>query len=170
MNFWNWSTLNSFRFQFKGILKPSYNSVDMAEVELLDQDDEPRRFNDVMLKVKLFCIEKKFWIVNITNFVPFQLRDEIMFQKNGSVMLHTKYHYDNMVGKFNFHFNHCYFENWLKQMSNFTEKSWKNVEKVRLRCHHKYAIHVGRQSTRIWSQWKLLRTRKWRSTSIRSQR
>ncbi|XP_060826223.1 voltage-dependent calcium channel subunit alpha-2/delta-3 isoform X1 [Bombus pascuorum] len=59
---------------FQGILKPAYNSVDMAEVELMDQDREPREFDEGII----------------------MLRDDVVDQKNGSVTLHTKYHYDDM--------------------------------------------------------------------------
>lgn len=40
-----------FTIQFQGILKPSYNSVDMIEVELLDDDSEPREFSEKLLMV-----------------------------------------------------------------------------------------------------------------------
>ncbi|KAG7203219.1 hypothetical protein KM043_010323 [Ampulex compressa] len=59
---------------FQGILKPAYNSVDMAEVELMDQDKGPREFDEGIL----------------------MLRSDVINQTNGSVMLHTKYHYDDM--------------------------------------------------------------------------
>ncbi|XP_031833881.1 voltage-dependent calcium channel subunit straightjacket isoform X2 [Nomia melanderi] len=59
---------------FQGILKPAYNSVDMAEVELMDQDREPREFDEGIL----------------------MLRNDVVNQKNGSVTLLTKYHYDDM--------------------------------------------------------------------------
>ncbi|XP_006567861.1 voltage-dependent calcium channel subunit alpha-2/delta-3 isoform X2 [Apis mellifera] len=59
---------------FQGILKPAYNSVDMAEVELMDQDKEPREFDEGII----------------------MLRNDVVNQQNGSVTLHTKYHYDDM--------------------------------------------------------------------------
>ncbi|XP_076283339.1 voltage-dependent calcium channel subunit straightjacket isoform X6 [Lasioglossum baleicum] len=59
---------------FQGILKPAYNSVDMAEVELMDQDRGPREFDEGIL----------------------MLRNDVVNQENGSVTLHTKYHYDDM--------------------------------------------------------------------------
>ncbi|XP_017890137.1 voltage-dependent calcium channel subunit alpha-2/delta-3 isoform X2 [Ceratina calcarata] len=59
---------------FQSILKPAYNSVDMAEVELMDSDKEPRDFDEGLI----------------------MLRDDVVNQANGSVTLHTKYHYDNM--------------------------------------------------------------------------
>ncbi|XP_044013725.1 voltage-dependent calcium channel subunit alpha-2/delta-4 isoform X2 [Aphidius gifuensis] len=59
---------------FQGILKPSYNAVDMAEVELMDNDRDSRDFDE-----------------GITMF-----RNEVINQANGSVILHTKYHYDDM--------------------------------------------------------------------------
>lgn len=37
--------------QFQGILKPAYNSVDMTEVELMDQDKGPREFDEGIIMV-----------------------------------------------------------------------------------------------------------------------
>ena len=45
--FTNW--LNLFSFQFQEILKPNYNSVDLTEVELVDQYDSVPRGNDTQL-------------------------------------------------------------------------------------------------------------------------
>ncbi|CAH0395037.1 unnamed protein product [Bemisia tabaci] len=61
---------------FQGILKPSYNSVDMADVELVDDGNAPRKFDLNLLK----------------------LRRNIIFQSNtsNSGSLPVKYHYDNM--------------------------------------------------------------------------
>ncbi|XP_043672455.1 voltage-dependent calcium channel subunit alpha-2/delta-3 isoform X1 [Vespula pensylvanica] len=59
---------------FQGILKPAYNSVDMTEVELMDQDKGPREFDEGII----------------------MLRNDVVNQANGSVTLHTKYHYDDM--------------------------------------------------------------------------
>lgn len=36
---------------FEDILKPAYNSVDMAEVELMDDDSEARHFDANLLEV-----------------------------------------------------------------------------------------------------------------------
>jgi hypothetical protein len=41
----------SYCFQFQGILKPSYNSVDMAEVELVNDRREARDFNPKLREV-----------------------------------------------------------------------------------------------------------------------
>ncbi|XP_058802152.1 voltage-dependent calcium channel subunit alpha-2/delta-3 isoform X2 [Phymastichus coffea] len=65
---------------FQGILRPAYNSVDMAEVELVDGDDVSRQFNEGLL----------------------QFRADVVNQKEHSdIMLTTKYHYDHRkrVGK-----------------------------------------------------------------------
>ncbi|XP_033217847.1 voltage-dependent calcium channel subunit alpha-2/delta-3 isoform X2 [Belonocnema kinseyi] len=59
---------------FLGILKPAYNSVDMVEVELMDQDRGPREFDEALIA----------------------LRDDVINQTSGSVTLHTRYHYDDM--------------------------------------------------------------------------
>lgn len=59
---------------FQGILKPSYNSVDMAEVELVDDHREPRDFNP---KLRDF-------------------RSEVINQSTGVTTLDVKYHYDDM--------------------------------------------------------------------------
>lgn len=42
--------------QFQDILKPAYNIVDMLEVELLDDDSEPRAFSEQLLQV-WFCAD-----------------------------------------------------------------------------------------------------------------
>jgi hypothetical protein len=34
-----------FRFQFNGVLKKNYNSVDLSEVELLDDSNGPRNLS-----------------------------------------------------------------------------------------------------------------------------
>lgn len=36
---------------FEDILKPAYNSVDMTEVELMDDDSYPRDFSQLLLNV-----------------------------------------------------------------------------------------------------------------------
>ncbi|XP_037905987.1 voltage-dependent calcium channel subunit alpha-2/delta-3 isoform X5 [Hermetia illucens] len=59
---------------FQDILKPAYNSIDMMEVELLDDDRSPRDFN--------------------TNLV--MIRDSIIKQESGNTWMITKSHYDDM--------------------------------------------------------------------------
>ncbi|XP_046416365.1 voltage-dependent calcium channel subunit alpha-2/delta-3 isoform X2 [Neodiprion fabricii] len=59
---------------FRNILKPAYNSVDMAEVELIDDGTIPRNFSKSLL----------------------QFRDLVINQSSGMTTLHTKYHYDDM--------------------------------------------------------------------------
>ncbi|XP_055322700.1 voltage-dependent calcium channel subunit alpha-2/delta-3 isoform X3 [Sitodiplosis mosellana] len=62
------------RPSFQGILKPAYNTIDMLEVELLDDAREPRDFSDSLLKV----------------------REQIINQENGTAHMMVKYHLDNM--------------------------------------------------------------------------
>ncbi|XP_066590099.1 voltage-dependent calcium channel subunit alpha-2/delta-3 isoform X2 [Prorops nasuta] len=59
---------------FQGILKPAYNSVDMFEVELMDHNRGPRDFDQGIIT----------------------LRENVVNQKNGSMKLLTKYHYNDM--------------------------------------------------------------------------
>ncbi|KYM97596.1 Voltage-dependent calcium channel subunit alpha-2/delta-3 [Cyphomyrmex costatus] len=59
---------------FQGILKPAYNSVDMAEVELMDHDMGSREFDEGII----------------------MFRNNVVNQMNGSAVLYTKYHYDDM--------------------------------------------------------------------------
>ncbi|XP_059477991.1 voltage-dependent calcium channel subunit alpha-2/delta-3 isoform X4 [Neocloeon triangulifer] len=59
---------------FQDILKPSYNSVDMSEVELMDTENEARDLTDAM---------KAF-------------RDAVINQSTGTVTLDTRYHFDGM--------------------------------------------------------------------------
>ncbi|KAH8398224.1 hypothetical protein KR222_006390, partial [Zaprionus bogoriensis] len=64
-----------FRPIFQGyILKPAYNSVDMIEVELLDDDRVPRDFNPVLMTI----------------------RDSIINQSTGSKWMLVKNHFDEM--------------------------------------------------------------------------
>nr|XP_017003320.1 voltage-dependent calcium channel subunit alpha-2/delta-3 isoform X8 [Drosophila takahashii] len=64
-----------FRPIFQGyILKPSYNSVDMIEVELLDDDRSARDFNPVLMTI----------------------RDSIINQSTGSKWMLVKNHFDEM--------------------------------------------------------------------------
>ncbi|KAH8402487.1 hypothetical protein KR009_012344 [Drosophila setifemur] len=64
-----------FRPIFQGyILKPSYNSVDMIEVELLDDDRPARDFNPVLMTI----------------------RDSIINQTTGSKWMLVKNHFDEM--------------------------------------------------------------------------
>ncbi|XP_045494303.1 voltage-dependent calcium channel subunit alpha-2/delta-3 isoform X3 [Colias croceus] len=59
---------------FQQILKPSYNSVDMIEVELFDDDRSPRNFSKELTA----------------------LRQEIIDQKTGNKIMNVKYHMDDM--------------------------------------------------------------------------
>ncbi|XP_059050902.1 voltage-dependent calcium channel subunit alpha-2/delta-3 isoform X1 [Achroia grisella] len=59
---------------FQQILKPSYNSVDMIEVELFDDDRGPRNFSKELTA----------------------LRKEIIDQKTGNKIMNVKYHLDEM--------------------------------------------------------------------------
>lgn len=43
---------------FQGILKPAYNSVDMVEVELMDNDREAREFDDTLLAASARYLKK----------------------------------------------------------------------------------------------------------------
>ncbi|XP_053612990.1 voltage-dependent calcium channel subunit alpha-2/delta-3 isoform X3 [Plodia interpunctella] len=58
---------------FQQILKPSYNSVDMVEVELFDDDRSPRNFSKELTA----------------------LRKEIIDQKTGNKMMSIKYHLED---------------------------------------------------------------------------
>ncbi|XP_025988589.1 voltage-dependent calcium channel subunit alpha-2/delta-3 isoform X3 [Solenopsis invicta] len=70
----SWYRTRHCNSSFQGILKPAYNSVDMAEVELMDHNNDPRDFDEGILT----------------------LRDNVVNQTNGTVTLYTKYHYDDM--------------------------------------------------------------------------
>lgn len=62
--------------KFQGILKPAYNRVDMMEVEILDDDSDPRDFSDSIKK----------------------LRKDIVMQARGNVVLPVKSHLEDLVG------------------------------------------------------------------------
>ncbi|XP_031786314.1 voltage-dependent calcium channel subunit alpha-2/delta-3 isoform X4 [Nasonia vitripennis] len=60
---------------FQGILKPAYNSVDMAEVELMEGDEVSREFDELLLK----------------------FRETVVNQSaHSDAHMLTKYHYENM--------------------------------------------------------------------------
>ncbi|CAB3241021.1 unnamed protein product, partial [Arctia plantaginis] len=59
---------------FQQILKPSYNSVDMIEVELFDDDRGPRNFSKELTA----------------------LRQEVIDQKTGNKVMNAKYHLEDM--------------------------------------------------------------------------
>ncbi|KAJ8969624.1 hypothetical protein NQ317_002430 [Molorchus minor] len=59
---------------YQGILKPAYNRVDMIEIEVLDDDTEPREFSD---EVREF-------------------RRRVIFQEKGNVTFKIKGHLDDM--------------------------------------------------------------------------
>ncbi|KAL9700859.1 hypothetical protein quinque_004300 [Culex quinquefasciatus] len=63
-----------FRPVFQDILKPAYNTVDMIEVELTDDDRGPRDFNPALLHI----------------------RESIINQSTGAKWVHVKYHFDEM--------------------------------------------------------------------------
>ncbi|XP_068900722.1 voltage-dependent calcium channel subunit alpha-2/delta-3 isoform X2 [Tenebrio molitor] len=58
----------------QGILKPAYNRVDMIEVEILDDDAEPRRFSEDVL----------------------EFRRRVVMQESGEIKLSVKSHMDEM--------------------------------------------------------------------------
>jgi voltage-dependent calcium channel alpha-2/delta-3 len=61
----------------QGILKPAYNRVDMIEVEILDDDAEPRRFSEDVL----------------------EFRRRVVMQESGEIKLSVKSHMDEMVSR-----------------------------------------------------------------------
>ncbi|XP_053674579.1 voltage-dependent calcium channel subunit alpha-2/delta-3 [Anopheles nili] len=63
-----------FRPVFQDILKPAYNTVDMIEVELTDDDQGPREFNNMLLN----------------------MRESIINQSTGAKWISVKYHFDEM--------------------------------------------------------------------------
>jgi hypothetical protein len=46
-----------FHFQFRGILKKNYNSVDLTEVELLDDTNGPRKLSP---EIEQVCSKLEF--------------------------------------------------------------------------------------------------------------
>lgn len=95
------------RFQFQDILKPAYNTVDMIEVELTDDDQGPREFNNQLLNVsvialRFFEMHYLFSIKNQTNntilvVLLVQMRESIINQSTGAKWIRVKYHFDEMV-------------------------------------------------------------------------
>lgn len=65
----------TFFLQYQGILKPAYNRVDLMEVEILNDDSEPRDFSEEL---------KEF-------------RRRIVMQLDGNSTFRIKSHLDDMV-------------------------------------------------------------------------
>ncbi|RZB94401.1 voltage-dependent calcium channel subunit alpha-2/delta-3-like, partial [Asbolus verrucosus] len=63
---------------YQGILKPAYNRVDVTEIEIMDDDAEPREFSDEIR----------------------ELRKRIVMLQKGNVTLKVKTHIDDMVRDF----------------------------------------------------------------------
>ena len=84
--------VTNFVFQFQEILKPNYNSVDLAEVELVHDPkyDEPRH-NDT----ELFRVSPPI-TPHLTLMVIEQMRKEMVDQKEGMNRLTVKVHMDDM--------------------------------------------------------------------------
>lgn len=57
-----------------GILKPAYNAIDMVEVELLDDNSEPRQFSDDLLSVRIL---KKIRKINKSEEMSFNIENNI---------------------------------------------------------------------------------------------
>ncbi|KAJ8936838.1 hypothetical protein NQ314_012154, partial [Rhamnusium bicolor] len=55
--------------QYQGILKPAYNRVDMIEVEILDDESEPRQFDD---ERRIVLLTRHYYYMGI-NGTPFSL-------------------------------------------------------------------------------------------------
>lgn len=73
-------------FQYQGILKPAYNRVDITEIEIMDDDTDPRQFSPEIL----------------------EFRKRVVMQKKGNLTLRVKTHMDDMVLKVLFkHFAKC---------------------------------------------------------------
>ncbi|KAI4473781.1 hypothetical protein M0802_015943 [Mischocyttarus mexicanus] len=86
---------------FQGILKPAYNSVDMTEVELLDQDKGPREFdegiimfrNDVINQVNGKDVTDYFagnnWLVHPDwMYCKYHYKDEHKFNTSEMQLIH----------------------------------------------------------------------------------
>lgn len=80
-----------------GILKPAYNAIDMVELELLDDNSEPRQFSKDLLSVKpLDMIDNGDQELTLV-FICLQVRQQIINQQNGSSYMMVKFHLDHKV-------------------------------------------------------------------------
>ncbi|CAG9853746.1 unnamed protein product [Phyllotreta striolata] len=71
---------------YQGILKPAYNRVDMIEIEILDDDSDPRNFSDVIR----------------------DFRRQVVMQNSGNITLKVKGHLDDMR-RITFNTRHYYY-------------------------------------------------------------
>ena len=84
-------------FQFQEILKPNYNSVDFAEVELVhnpkqNRHDEPRYNDSGLFMVSSGCTAWGRYFIHL----HFQMRKDMVDQKEGMGSLTVKVHMDDM--------------------------------------------------------------------------
>ncbi|CAH1102236.1 unnamed protein product [Psylliodes chrysocephalus] len=71
---------------YQGILKPAYNRVDMIEIEILDDDSDPRNFSDIVR----------------------DFRKHVVMQGSGNITLKVKGHLDDMR-RITFNTKHYYY-------------------------------------------------------------
>ncbi|KAJ8913962.1 hypothetical protein NQ315_015200 [Exocentrus adspersus] len=81
------------RTQFKKILKPTFNRVDFVEVEILDDDRDPRLFGDTIVKLR----EK---LVNQTEFDTVELNVKYSLNDMKRLMLAKRHYFSAAVGPF----------------------------------------------------------------------
>lgn len=80
--------------QFEDILKPTFNRVDILEVEILDDKNEPRLFGEKVVKVS----ETDLWKCIIRLYTYFQFREKLVNQKDRDPeTLNVKYPLDDNV-------------------------------------------------------------------------
>lgn len=80
-------------FQFQNILKPTYNRVDMTEVEILDDGAEARDFNPAIVEVSIkILIAANLAIGNVL-----QLREKMVTQMQGDAKLRVIDDINNLV-------------------------------------------------------------------------
>ncbi|CAH1173790.1 unnamed protein product [Phaedon cochleariae] len=81
------------RPEFQNILKPTFNRVDICEVEILNDENEPRVFNELIVKFR-------DRLVNQNQSIPVTLNVKYPLNDNKRVMLTNRHYYFAPVGPF----------------------------------------------------------------------
>ncbi|CAH1988428.1 unnamed protein product [Acanthoscelides obtectus] len=81
------------RTEFENILKPTFNRVDILEVEVLDDDKEPRLFGDAVIKLREL-------LVNQNETIPITLNVKFPLNDMKRVVLSKRHYYYSKIGPF----------------------------------------------------------------------
>ncbi|KAF2904367.1 hypothetical protein ILUMI_01825 [Ignelater luminosus] len=80
------------RTEFEGIIKPTFNRVDMTEVEIVDDNNEPRDFNKALLEMRDKIVKQE------TGYASFKVKTHMDDMRR--VILNTRHYFYTKIGPF----------------------------------------------------------------------